>query len=388
MRREQVDSPRSRREPAPAAVQQPAGPDPFLRRVFTAVGIAVLAVLLLGMLVLGAEILLAAFAGILAAVFLLVLRDFLTRYTGIPEGWSLLIVVLLLTAFAGVAGWLLAPQLVVQFEQLNEELPRALQEVEEFLQQYGWGREVLEAVEDGTQRETLMEWTQFTLASLGQLFSFALIVIFVALFVAANPEIYRQGMLRLVPLQRRERAREVLDRLGETMRWWLMGQVLAMIMIGVSTGILLALLGIPLAIVLGVIVGLLGFIPYLGPILGAVPVALIALMQGPTMLLYTMLGYAAVQTVEGYVITPMIQHRMVYLPPALTIVAQVLLGALLGLIGFVLATPLAAVLMVFIKLTYVEDTLGDRQDEEEEEDAKPEEDEEVEEAIREAGRVR
>ncbi|CAN5882701.1 AI-2E family transporter [soil metagenome] len=365
MRREQMESPRPARDSATREAHQPAGPDPFLRRVFTAVGIGVLALLLLGMLVLGAEILLAAFAGILGAVFLLMLRDFVTRYTGIPEGWSLALVVVLLTALVALGGWLLAPQFAEQFDQLMEEMPRRLQEVEQFLQQYGWGREVLDAVEGGAEDGAMMEWTQFTLASLSGLFSFLLVVVFVALFVAANPGMYRKGILRLVPLRKRARAEEIMDQLGSTMRWWLMGQVLAMILIGASVGILLAVLGIPFAIALGVIVGLLAFIPYLGPLLGAIPIALIALMQGPTMLLYTMLGYIAVQTVESYVITPMIQHRMVYLPPALTIVFQMLFGALLGIIGFVLATPLVALLMVFIKLTYVEGTLGDRQSEEE-----------------------
>lgn len=343
------------------------GPDPFLRRVVTAVGVGALALVLLVVLWQGVEILLVVFGGILLATFLLALRDFLTQYTAIPEGWALTLVVLLLTALIGVGGWLLAPQVLEQADELGEAIPQAVQEVEEYLGQYEWGRQLLDAVQGGTDSERVMEVTQLTLASASEVFGYLLTFIFVGLFVAANPTVYRNGIVRLVPQPKRDRAREVLDELGNTLRWWLIGQAMAMILIGVSTGIVLALFGIPLAIVLGILVGVLGFIPYLGPILGAIPVAMIAAMQGPTTLLYVMLAYTGVQVIEGYVVTPLIQHRMVYLPPALTITAQVLLGTLLGLIGFVLATPLAAVLMVFIQMTYVEGMLGDPVREEEQE---------------------
>jgi predicted PurR-regulated permease PerM len=161
----------------------------------------------------------------------------------------------------------------------------------------------------------------------------------VGLFAAANPRLYVDGTVALVPLAKRERAREVMHRLGNALRWWLIGQAIAMLLIGVSTWLVLWAFGVPLAPVLGVIVGLLGFIPYLGPIIGVVPVALVAATLGTTTLLYVLAAYTAVQLVEGYVITPLIQHRMVYLPPVFTIITQILLGTLLGILGFVLALP-------------------------------------------------
>ena len=141
--------------------------------------------------------------------------------------------------------------------------------------------------------------------------------------------------------------------------WWLLGQALAMLVIGVSTWLVLWAFDIPLAPVIGLVVGILGFIPYIGPIIGVVPVAIVAGTQGADTLLYVLGAYMAVQLVEGYVITPLIQHRMVYLPPVLTIVAQVVLGKLLGILGFILATPLAAVVLVLSRF-YREDVLGER----------------------------
>ena len=132
-----------------------------------------------------------------------------------------------------------------------------------------------------------------------------------------------------------------------------------MIIIGVLTAVGLWLLGVPLALTLGLLAALLTFIPNIGPILAVVPAALLALLQSPTRALYVVLLYLGIQTVESYLLTPLMQKRTVSLPPALTIFAQVLMGILVGRIGLVLATPLTAALFVLVKMLYVEDILGD-----------------------------
>jgi predicted PurR-regulated permease PerM len=131
-----------------------------------------------------------------------------------------------------------------------------------------------------------------------------------------------------------------------------------MVVIGVSTMIVLFIFGVPLALVVGLIVGLLGFIPYIGPIVGLLPVAMVAATVDATTLLYVLLAYTGVQLVEGYVITPLIHERTVYLPPAFTVFFQILLGMVLGIKGIILATPLAAVLLVLSRF-YRRDFLGD-----------------------------
>jgi predicted PurR-regulated permease PerM len=93
---------------------------------------------------------------------------------------------------------------------------------------------------------------------------------------------------------------------------------------------------------LGFVTALLTFIPNIGPILSVIPAALLALLQGPAALLYVLLLYTAVQLVETYLITPKVQQDMVSLPPAVTLVAQLLAGVLAGGLGLVLAAPLAA----------------------------------------------
>jgi predicted PurR-regulated permease PerM len=118
---------------------------------------------------------------------------------------------------------------------------------------------------------------------------------------------------------------------------------------------------VPLALILAVVAFLLTFIPFIGPLLSAIPVVLVAFSAGPATALDALLLYSAIQMLEGYVLTPNVQRRSVSLPPALTIAAQVLLGVLVGALGVILATPLAATGLVVVKELYVREVLGDDQ---------------------------
>ena len=132
-----------------------------------------------------------------------------------------------------------------------------------------------------------------------------------------------------------------------------------MAVVALATALGLQLLGMPLAITLGLIAGLLGFVPGIGPILATVPAALVALLQSPLQVLYVVVLYVAVQLVEGYLLTPLVQRYTVALPPVLTVVGIVLLGVLLGGLGLVLAAPLTIVVFILVKMLYIEDVLGD-----------------------------
>jgi len=337
--------------------------DGFLRRLVLVVLVTALAGVLLALLILGYDILLAAFGGILFAILLRTLTGLLTRVTPLSDGFALTLVLVLGTTLIVGTGWLLAPQIGAETEGFQQQVQTIGADVEEFLQQHGWGRWLLDQLQEGGGDGA----TEGAMAALSSIFgtaslwsTYLLTGFFVGLFAAANPDLYVRGTVALFPLRHRARVDEILCRLGRALQWWLIGQAIAMVMIGVSTWLVLWAFGVPLAPVLGLIVGLLGFIPYLGPIIGAVPVALVAATMGTTTLLYVFLAYTAVQMVEGYVITPLIQHRMVYLPPVFTIITQILLGTLMGILGFVLATPLAAVILVLSRF-YRADLLGDRE---------------------------
>lgn len=119
-------------------------------------------------------------------------------------------------------------------------------------------------------------------------------------------------------------------------------------------------MGVPLALVLGLLGGMLTFIPNVGPILSGIPVALVALSVSPMHVLYVTAFYTAIQIFEGYVLTPLVQQQTVSMPPALIILAQIMMAILLGVLGLIVAAPLGAALLVIVKRVYVEDVLQDR----------------------------
>jgi predicted PurR-regulated permease PerM len=164
-------------------------------------------------------------------------------------------------------------------------------------------------------------------------------VVILGIFLAVAPGRYRDGVVRLLPKASQDRGREVLNELGRTMQWWLLGQLVSMFLVGLVTTIGLWAIGIPLALILGIIAGLSEFIPIVGPILAFVPAALIGLSLGTETFLWVVVFYLILQQLEGNVIMPLVQKRAVDLPPPLTITAVFVGSAMFGLLGMFVATP-------------------------------------------------
>lgn len=304
-------------------------------------------------------VLLLIFAGILLAVFLHGISDWIAKHTFLSYGWSLTLVVLDLVAIFSVGLSLIAPDIAEQAYQLSRQLAEALQRLKEYFIQYQWGREFL-----GLINEDLMPSKEFVLLQASNVFSSTLnaligfiVILFIGLYGAAQPRLYVDGIVQLVPISKRRRVRTVLHKVGRTLLWWLFGRMISMTIVGLLTIPGLWMLGIPHVLTLALIAGLLTFIPYIGPMLSVVPAALLALLQGPVQVANVLLLYLFLQSFEGYLLTPMVQRRMVAMPPALTISAQVLFGALLGFFGLMLATPLVAALIVLVRMLYVQDVL-------------------------------
>ncbi len=342
------------------------GQNGFARRVLTALGIAALFAALLLLVWAAADVLLLAFAGILLAVFLRGLSDWLAEHTPLSGRWALAVVVLALAGLFVGGAWLMAPRLADQFDQLVEQLPKAVDQLRGRIEGSNWGRQLLDQVPKASELASsggnvLGRMTGFASSTLGAIAG-AVVALFLGLYLAFEPTTYTDGVVRLVPIAGRPRAREILAALGSTLRGWLIGKAFAMAVVGVMTAIGLWLLGIPLALILGVLTALLTFIPNLGPILSFIPAALVGLMAGPRQVLYIAALYLAIQTIESYLLTPIVQRRAIALPPALLLFSQIFLGILLGPLGVLMATPLMAVATVLVKMLYVEDTLGDTAD--------------------------
>ncbi len=331
--------------------------DEFAERARTVIGLVLLALLLVAVVILAGDVLLILFGGILLAILLRGTADLIAEHSQLSKKVSLAIVLAALLVVVGGGLWLLATEIAHQFDELGASLTNVWRELNEELRGEAWGRQILAVVErahgEGTDAVGV---SQAFSTTLGGIVNFA-VVLFIGIYVAVNPGWYRRGLIRLVAPARRPRAREILDAIGHTLRWWLFGRAVGMTIVGIATGLGLWLLGVPFAAGLGVLAGALDFVPFAGPILAAVPGVLVALSDGATQVIYVLLLYFAIQLLEGYVLTPLIEQRSVHLPPALTIGAQVLLGVLVGPVGVAVATPLTAVIVVLIEKLYVEDVL-------------------------------
>ncbi len=341
--------------------------DSFAHRVREAVAITVAVVLVLLLIWKAFHVVLLVFAGVLFALFLHGIAGWIERHTPLSHGLALAAVLVTLVLLAAAAGWFAAPRVSHQVDRLTETLPRAAARLRDEIHRTRWGDWLLARTSDLGDRlgsasaapDFLASATGVASATLGALVDLV-IVLFLGVYLAAEWRLYRDGLVRLIPPGRRDRAREVLGELGQTLSWWLVGRFSSMAVIGVMTLVGLWALSIPLALTLSILAALLTFIPNFGPIVSVVPPALLALEQSPTRALWVLALYAGIQTLESYLITPLIQRRAVRLPPALLILSQVLIAVLTGLLGLVLATPLLAAALVLIQTLYVEDVLGDR----------------------------
>ncbi len=312
----------------------------------------------------GIDVLLEAFAGILFAVFLSTLARWVERKANVRYGLALLVVVLALMALTGGFGWLLANRLAQQVGELTQQLPKSFAQIQDYLRQYPWGRMLLQHVPQATASlsENIGGFSRLTglVSGVAGFLEAAIVILIVGIFGAADPNLYYEGVLHIIPARDRSRAGEALDAAIYNLRYWLVGQVVLMVTIGATTALSLWLIGVPLALVLGCITGIMELVPYIGAWISAIPAALMALLVGPTELLLTLGVYLGLHILEGYVLVPLIQKRAVELAPAFTLVMQILLGRLLGFLGLFVAAPLTVVIVVLVKMLYVEDALGDQ----------------------------
>jgi predicted PurR-regulated permease PerM len=207
----------------------------------------------------------------------------------------------------------------------------------------------------GAVTRYLFSFLSSTVAVLGGL----LLILFTAIYIGAEPDLYYKGLLHLFPHDARPRAAEVLGAIGVSLRKWLVAQLIMMASIGVATAIGLSLLGVKAALALGLIAGLLEFIPMLGPILSAVPGIAMAFLDSPQKALFVVLVYWAVQFLEGHILAPLLMKRGVDLPPVVTLIGLSLMAIVFGFLGMMVAVPVLAAVMVAIKMLYVEDVVGD-----------------------------
>ena len=325
----------------------------LLSAVFATAGIAFLVLFLW----FAWKLLFLLFAGLLLALVLRSWADLVRYATGLSPTRSYVVTVLIVILMTALAAWFLVPRVIDQAGQLAVVIPRSLAQIRTSLSHSDWGQHIVHFVGNSVGRSAGSGVATTIAAKLADTIAAAFVVLVVGLYGGLNPGLYLNGLLRLFPVAKRERARHVGSEVLYVLRWWLLGQLVPMTVLGLACMIGLRLLHVPLAFILGLFTGLMIFVPYVGALLSEIPAVLVAFERGPETVLYVLILYLGTHVLEAYILTPFVQKRAVRLPPILTIVSQFLLWTLTGILGVAIATPLAAVALVLVRMLYLHEEI-------------------------------
>ncbi|MDQ3289012.1 MAG: AI-2E family transporter [Pseudomonadota bacterium] len=303
------------------------------------------------------EVLLLAFGAVLVAVIFRAGARPLIQHLHLPAKIALAITILATLSLLGVVMWFFGNQIGTQAQGLIETVPEAWRSLEQRVRDTALGEQLMEIFDTAPSGREMAPFVGRLLGSAGSAMVEAVVVVIAGIYIAYNPRLYRGGFAKLFPTRRQEQVRSTFEASAQALRLWLFGQLIAMLLVGLLTWIGLWIVGVPSALALGVLAGLAEFVPVIGPFLSAIPGLLLALALGPEYALGALLVYLLVQQLESNFITPLINRRMVSLPPAVTLFALLALGVMFGAVGVILAAPLSVVIYVAVKKLYVKQTL-------------------------------
>jgi predicted PurR-regulated permease PerM len=302
------------------------------------------------------DLLLLLFACALVALILLTVTNWLRLRTGLPFPVALGLTVLLLLALIGGAFAFFGTTMQTEFAELATRLPAAWANVQARLAESRIGASLLQRAQGlAPSGQTIVNLVTGALTAVGGALSGLVLVLIGGLYLAAQPTLYAGGLLRMIPSGARTRTAETLDAITVSLRNWLKGQALGMLFVGVGTGLGLWLVGVPAAWAIGLVAGLAEFVPYLGVLLAGIPAVILGFGQGTDTGLWTLGVLVAVQQLQGNLVMPLLQNKMVDLPPAVTIFGIIAAGILFGVPGVLLATPLTIVVLVLIRRLYLDE---------------------------------
>jgi predicted PurR-regulated permease PerM len=312
------------------------------------------------------------FAGMLLGVALNAMTHLLGRVTTLPHSLRLAAICLLLAALLSGVIFLGGATIAQQATVLGNTIKSQVVNVKAFLEKYGVDTSYLElgnltappagsaetpsapahnlpsasalASGGGAILGQTLKIVLGTVSAVGNFF----IVLFLGLCFAAQPGVYRNGLIYVAPARHRANVAIVVDRIGDTLERWLMAQMITMFAVFAITWLGLALIGIPSSFILGVQAGLLTFIPTVGALIGGLIVVLASLASGWFAALSAFVLFLGIHALESYILTPMLQRQALEIPPATLFAFQILLGVVFGIWGLALALPLMAIAKVMI----------------------------------------
>lgn len=325
----------------------------FTQKVWITAGIVTLIVVILLLFKALFNLMLLILAGILISNYFHGCANLLKKYLHLPKKITVFTAVflnlLLLIAFF----WFVGARMQQQISALSDTLPKTIANAETQIKSLPLGDKLLNYLQSsGNDQKTMSVVKAFFSSSFGIL-SDLYIVLLIGLFFTASPFLYKKGIVHLLPPKAKEKGTELIEQISSVLKKWIKGQIIGFVFIAVLSAVGLWIVGMPLILTLALIAGLMNFIPNFGPIIALIPAVLIAFLQGPSTAIYIICIYTGIQIFQSAVMQPLVQKKMVSIPPALIIISQIAMGALGGFWGVLLATPIVAIAMTIINELYV-----------------------------------
>lgn len=325
----------------------------FTRKIWVGTSIVALFVIVIWILKATFSVLLLVLAGALIALYFHGLSTLLQKKLHMPQTASKLVSTLGSLTLLILFFWFAGDRIQQQAKELSQTLPSAFSELKSKVNDSSVGSTIIDrissALSGGKVSSAVGSFFSTTFGVFGDLY----VILFLGIFFFSSPGVYIKGFLKIIPKPATSKADYVAKKVGYTLTKWLKGKILSMLVVFVLTAIGLALMGIPLWLVLALIAGLLSFVPNFGPLIALVPAVLIGFMQSATTGFLVLGLYMLVQVLESNFITPQIQKKLINIPPALIILAQLFMGVLSGGWGLVLATPIVAILITLLQELYI-----------------------------------
>jgi predicted PurR-regulated permease PerM len=331
-------------QPGPSEVRSP-----IIRRELARAGVWIGLAVAVALLALLAQPLMLIMGALVFATMLDGGTRLLGRVLPIGRGWRLAIVLFGIVAFLAYTFYLTGASLAAQAQAMRDIVEAQVGRIGGWMQQLG----VTTTPNDlkGLAQQAMSSMGRVTAAvgtAVGAITS-AVMMLVLAIFIAVEPKLYERGVAWMLPMDRRDDFYRTADKMGWTLRRLMFGRLIGMTVEGVGTWLLLWAGGVPMAGLLGILTGLLAFLPNIGAILSGALIILVGFSGGTDTGLYALGVYLAVQIVDGYLIVPMVAKRAVDLAPALVLAAQILFGALFGILGLFLADPIVAMIKVWLE---------------------------------------
>jgi predicted PurR-regulated permease PerM len=303
------------------------------------------------------------FIAVGAIVFATLLRlgaDPFRRCLRLPRSVALIFSIVLLLASLGGVAYLFGARIAGDLQDVLDRAQSAEANITANLQGSQFGKMLLKHIGDADLSLSSIIAHMFSITT--TFVEAVIVVLITSVYLAAQPETYRAGIILLFPPRLHARAAETLDSIGTALRLWLIGQLISMLLVGLLSTIAVSIIGLPSPIALGLIAGVAEFIPYIGPVFASIPALLVAATIDLSAVIWTLIAYLLIHQIEGQLFVPLIQHRMVYIPPAVILLGIVTTTVLFGFVSIIFAAPIVIIVFVAVKKLYIRDTLREETD--------------------------